>query len=63
VITRIDTLQARIWKQHPGKSESTFVSVGASVDVWLTIDELRLSEEYPEDQNTGIRNEEEESFF
>ena len=63
VITRIDTLQARIWKQHPGKSESTFVSVGTSVDVWLTIDELRLSEEYPEDQKTGIRNEEEEESF
>ena len=63
VITKIDTLQARIWKQHPSRSESSYISIGASVDIWLTTDESRISEEYPEDQNTGIRNEEEESFF
>ncbi len=63
VLSRIDTLQARVWKQHPDRSGSPYVSVGASVDVWLTIDELRLSQEYPEDQDTEIRNEEEESFF
>ncbi len=63
VVSRIDTLQARIWKQHPDRSGSPFVSIGSSVDVWLTVDELRFSAENPEDPDTGIRNEEEESFF
>lgn len=63
VLSRIDTLQARVWKQHPDRTGSRYVSVGASVDVWLTIDELRLSQEYPEDQDTENLNKEEESFF
>ncbi len=41
VLTSEDTLSALIWKQYPGTNVK-FVSLGTSVDLWLTLDSLKL---------------------
>lgn len=41
VITSEDSLSAFIWKQYPGKN-IRLVSLGTSVDLWLTLDSLKL---------------------
>lgn len=41
VITSEDTLTAIIWKQYPGKN-IRFVSLGTNVDLWLTVDSLKI---------------------
>lgn len=43
IITSVDTLSAFIWKQYPGKN-MRFVSLGTSVDLWLTLDSLKIGQ-------------------
>jgi beta-lactam-binding protein with PASTA domain len=43
IITSEDTLASIIWKQYPGKNIRT-VSLGTSVDLWLTLDSNKISQ-------------------
>lgn len=43
IITSEDTLAATIWKQYPGNNIRT-VSLGTSVDLWLTLDSDKISQ-------------------
>jgi beta-lactam-binding protein with PASTA domain len=37
-----DSAGARVWKQRPYYKETQLISLGASVDIWLTVDSLKL---------------------
>ena len=41
IVTPEDSLSAVIWKQYPGKN-IRLVSLGTSVDLWLTLDSLKI---------------------
>jgi beta-lactam-binding protein with PASTA domain len=41
IILPEDSLAAFVWKQYPGKN-IRFVSIGTSIDFWLTLDSLKL---------------------
>ncbi len=41
IITSEDSLSAIIWKQYPGKN-IRLVSLGTTVDLWLTLDSLKI---------------------
>jgi beta-lactam-binding protein with PASTA domain len=43
IVTSEDTLAATIWKQYPGINIRT-VSLGTSVDLWLTLDSSKISQ-------------------
>ncbi len=43
IITSEDTLAGIIWKQYPGKNIK-LVSLGTSVDLWLTLDLIKISQ-------------------
>ncbi len=43
VVTPEDSLAAMVWKQYPGKMVK-LVSLGTSVDLWLTLDSNKFSE-------------------
>ncbi len=43
IINSEDTLAATIWKQYPGNNIRT-VSLGTSVDLWLTLDSIKISQ-------------------
>jgi eukaryotic-like serine/threonine-protein kinase len=42
VITSEDSLNARIWRQRPDPEVTTGILLGSSVDLWVTVDELKL---------------------
>lgn len=46
--TRDDTLNARIWRQMPDIQGTSRVYLGTSVDLWLTVDEEKLTKEISE---------------
>jgi beta-lactam-binding protein with PASTA domain len=41
IVTPEDSISAVIWKQYPGKN-IRLVSLGTSVDLWLTLDSLKI---------------------
>jgi beta-lactam-binding protein with PASTA domain len=43
ISTPEDTLAATVWKQYPGKNIK-LVSLGTSVDLWLTLDSVKISQ-------------------
>lgn len=43
ILTEEDSLQARIWKQQPSPSMTSIVNIGTSVDLWVTVDEMKLA--------------------
>jgi eukaryotic-like serine/threonine-protein kinase len=43
VANAADSALAVIWKQSPGLSDTRTVQLGASIDVWITCDSLRIS--------------------
>ncbi len=43
--TKEDSLAAKVWQQRPSYSSYDNVELGASIDVWLTIDEQRLTQD------------------
>jgi beta-lactam-binding protein with PASTA domain len=49
IITSEDTLSATIWKQYPGNNIKT-VSLGTSVDLWLTLDSNKISQPAQKEQ-------------
>lgn len=42
VLSAEDTATARIWKQHPSSKITGFVNMGSTVDLWVTIDSLKI---------------------
>jgi beta-lactam-binding protein with PASTA domain len=43
VVSSVDTINARVWKQLPDPTVSSMIEQGRSVDLWLTIDETKLN--------------------
>jgi eukaryotic-like serine/threonine-protein kinase len=39
-----DSLNAKVWRQRPSPKTSSTINMGASVDLWVTIDSLKLNE-------------------
>jgi eukaryotic-like serine/threonine-protein kinase len=50
IITSIDSMKARIWKQYPDLTNSSTVGLGTSIDLWLTTDETKLFPQPEEEQ-------------
>jgi beta-lactam-binding protein with PASTA domain len=44
IITPEDTLSAIIWKQYPNYQNTRIVSLGTSIDLWLTLDSLKIQQ-------------------
>lgn len=44
IITSEDTLAAIIWKQYPNYQNTRIVSPGTSIDLWLTLDSLKIQQ-------------------
>jgi beta-lactam-binding protein with PASTA domain len=44
VISRDDSLNARVWKQNPNPKIVASVNLGSSVDIWITVDDLKIEE-------------------
>jgi beta-lactam-binding protein with PASTA domain len=44
IITTEDTLSAIIWKQYPNFQNTRIVSLGTSIDLWLTLDSLKIQQ-------------------
>ena len=54
VISHYDSLNARIWKQHPDYRNIMQVNIGSSVDIWVSMDENKFIEDIEEDNgNSG----------
>lgn len=49
VISPEDSLAAIVWKQYPGKNIK-LVSLGTSVDLWLTLDSIKISQPTQKEQ-------------
>jgi len=44
VLSAEDTLNAKIWKQHPNPGVSASANLGSSVDLWTTVDQLKIED-------------------
>lgn len=44
IITTEDTLAALIWKQYPNFQNTRIVSLGTSIDLWFTLDSLKIEQ-------------------
>lgn len=44
IISSEDSLSAKVWKQSPNSNTSNTLKMGSSVDFWVTVDSLKLSE-------------------
>lgn len=44
IITPEDTLSALIWKQYPNYQNTRIVNLGTSVDLWFTLDSLKIQQ-------------------
>ncbi len=42
IFNKEDSVTARIWKQKPVYKETQLINLGASVDIWLTVDSVKL---------------------
>lgn len=49
VLTPEDSLNARVWRQNPDPAVTSGILSGSSVDLWVTVDELKL--DFITDQN------------
>lgn len=45
IIDGTDSLEAQVWRQYPSFKENKSIRLGSTVDVWLTVDSVKL---YPE---------------
>ena len=48
VITDEDTLSAFVWKQYPSVKNARIVSMGTSIDLWFTLDSLKIQQPTPQ---------------
>ena len=44
ILTQEDSLSARIWRQKPNTKVTGFTLLGSSVDMWATVDQLKLED-------------------
>jgi beta-lactam-binding protein with PASTA domain len=44
IISKEDSLNARVWKQNPNPKVTGNVNLGSSVDIWITVDALKIEE-------------------
>jgi ribosomal protein L28 len=44
IISKEDSLNARVWKQNPNPKVTGYVNLGSSVDIWITVDALKIEE-------------------
>jgi beta-lactam-binding protein with PASTA domain len=44
IITPEDTLAALIWKQYPNYQNTRIVNLGTSIDLWFTLDSLKIQQ-------------------
>lgn len=44
IISEEDSINARVWKQSPNPKIVANVNLGSSVDVWITVDALKIKE-------------------
>lgn len=44
VLSPEDSLNVKIWKQNPSPKINTEVNLGSSIDLWLTIDQLKIDD-------------------
>lgn len=65
VVTTEDSLKAFVWRQIPASKSGAMLNVGASIDIWLTLDELLLvsDEEMSENEDDSEKNELDREFF
>lgn len=49
IISPEDSLAAIVWKQYPGKNIK-LVSLGTSIDLWLTLDSIKISQPTQKEQ-------------
>jgi eukaryotic-like serine/threonine-protein kinase len=42
VVTLEDSVNARVWRQRPAAANSVTVDLGTSIDLWLTVDSLKV---------------------
>jgi beta-lactam-binding protein with PASTA domain len=52
--TAEDSLTAKIYKQSPEKSDENTVNLGGSIDLWLTVDSVKLMDFLPDSLSTPI---------
>jgi beta-lactam-binding protein with PASTA domain len=43
IISKDDSLNARVWKQQPSSKITENVNLGTSVDLWITVDALKIA--------------------
>ena len=51
IVTKNDTLNARIWKQMPDSHMTKKVYLGSSVDLWLSVDPEKFSHDETPEEN------------
>jgi hypothetical protein len=44
VLSPNDSLNARVWKQHPNPKVTGNATVGTYIDLWVTIDQLKIDD-------------------
>ena len=44
VVSENDSLNARVWKQSPNPKIVANITLGSSVDIWITVDNLKIEE-------------------
>ncbi len=47
ITTAKDSINAFVWKQYPSAKNTKRIGLGSSVDLWLTIDSLKITPEIP----------------
>ncbi len=45
VVTGTDSLEARVWRQRPSPDNNSSVLLGSFIDLWVTVDSLKIPDE------------------
>ena len=48
ILTPTDSLEARIWRQTPNPKNTSSVLLGSFIDLWLTVDSLKINQSVEE---------------
>jgi beta-lactam-binding protein with PASTA domain len=44
ILTKEDSIKAVVWRQRPNPQITGMIDLGSSVDLWITVDELKIEE-------------------
>jgi hypothetical protein len=50
IVSENDSLNALVWKQYPSTKNTMQISLGTSVDLWLTTDSLKFEQRSPKEE-------------